>query len=83
MQWLTVRSRSCEAPYMWRSVRLQPAVDRVSKTHSKQTPRCPVLVSLPPVMRRFLFDGDDLAKMPTETPESMDMEDDMMIDVKL
>ncbi|EFJ41095.1 hypothetical protein VOLCADRAFT_98979 [Volvox carteri f. nagariensis] len=32
---------------------------------------------------KFLFDGDDLAKMPTETPESMDMEDDMTIDVKL
>ncbi|GLC53519.1 hypothetical protein PLESTB_000758500 [Pleodorina starrii] len=32
---------------------------------------------------KFLFDGDDLAKMPDETPESLDMEDDMMIDVKL
>ncbi|GIL87368.1 hypothetical protein Vretimale_1700 [Volvox reticuliferus] len=32
---------------------------------------------------KFLFDGDDLAKMSTETPNSLDMEDDMIIDVKL
>ncbi|PNH11659.1 hypothetical protein TSOC_001517 [Tetrabaena socialis] len=32
---------------------------------------------------RFLFDGDDLSKTPDATPADLDLEDDMMIDVKL
>ncbi|GFR40362.1 hypothetical protein Agub_g909 [Astrephomene gubernaculifera] len=31
---------------------------------------------------KFLFDGDDLAKTPNTTPEELDLEDDMIIDIK-
>ncbi|PNW79150.1 hypothetical protein CHLRE_09g402367v5 [Chlamydomonas reinhardtii] len=32
---------------------------------------------------KFMLDGDDLAKTPNTTPEDLDLEDDMIIDVKL